>query len=179
MKALIINDLQNDFHPAGLAPVPGSDALPDRINALQKDFDLIIGVRFWMPVDHVVFAGNHLWRKPGQSIRFEKLDIELKEMFCVADSFGAEWMMGLDTSRMRHVLDKGTDPLVPPYSAFRDIRNRPLGLSDLLRASGVSEVVLAGVNFEDSLRHTLEDAKEEGFKAVLIPDAVAGLSESE
>lgn len=175
MKCLIISDLQNDFHPVGMAAIEGSKALIPIINAQMDNYELIIATQFWYPTDHVSFAANHMWRKPNQTIKFEGEEIELKEMHCVADSFGAELMMGLNINKIEKVFKKGSNPTVTARSAFFDSNNHSTGLEDFLKTHNVSEIDLVGINFENGLVNSIEDGEKLGFKVKMLTDIVLGI----
>lgn len=175
MKTLIINDLQNDFHPAGMAPLASSDELIPIINEQIEKFDLVIASKFWYPADHDAFAANHLWRKPGQVLSKNKYSIILKEMHCIAESFGAELMMGLNTSKIQKIILKGCKKEVPPSTAFFDADGVSIGLLEFLNSNKVKEIHLLGLNFENALYETALEAIRLGFGTKIIQNGTANL----
>lgn len=170
MKTLIINTLQNDFHPLGMAAIEGSDQLIPKINALSDNFDLIIAVQIWYPADHIIFAANHLWRKPNQIKEIDGKEIELTEMYCIAESFGAEMMSGLRTEKIRKFIRIGTNKNVPLGNAFYDSNGESTGLKELLAENKIKEIHLAGLNPNQILVRTQKAAEAEGFKVTLLSD---------
>src|SRR4028118_1882892 len=90
-SALILVDLQNDFCLGGSLSVKDGDAVVPVANELQKRFALVVATKDWHPVGHSSFAS--LWPP-----------------HCVQETPGAEFVEGLDTSRLARVFLKGTDP---------------------------------------------------------------------
>ncbi len=175
MKALIIHDLQNDFHPAGMFPIAGSDELVAIANEQVNNFDLVIATQFWYPPDHIIFAANHLWRKPEQVIEKEGFTFELKEMHCIADSFGAELMMGLDVSRIDHLIQKGSNKEIPSEDAFYDADGSSTGLLDLLKENGIKQISLMGISVDESIRKTGLKSRQLGFETGIILKGSRGI----
>jgi len=176
LRALIIIDLQNDFHPFGLLPVPGSDGLVSVANKIIPLFDTVLATQLWHPADHIIFAANHPWRKPGQTIEFKNWSIELKELHCVAGSFGAEWMPGLETERIYAIFKKGTKADVPSQSAFFDKDGSSTGLPEYLSKKKIGDVYLMGVIWENEILKTALDAQNLGFEAKVILDGCKGIT---
>ena len=56
MTVLILVDLQNDFMPGGVLPVPDGDAVVPVANSLVKLFDVVVATQDWHPRKHVSFA---------------------------------------------------------------------------------------------------------------------------
>lgn len=76
------------------------------------------------------------------------------------------------------VVQKGTDPRVEMYSAFRaPLRDPPLpeAVSDLaerLRAAGTTHVVVVGLAGDYCVKCTALDAAEEGWDVVVVEEGV-------
>ena len=171
MKALLLIDLCNDYCPGGMVEVPGGDQVMPVANQLMDVFDLVISVRDWHPADHISFAANHLWRKPGQVIDANGTEQLLWPMHCVQNSFGAELAIRLLEEKVHRHFFKGTDPQVDSYSAFFDnARQNHTGLATLLHEKGVSEVFIMGLPTDFGVRHTALDALALGFKTWIIED---------
>jgi nicotinamidase/pyrazinamidase len=171
MKTLIISDFQNDFHPSGMAAVKGSQLLTDQINSVIDDFELVVATQFFYPADHIIFAGNHLWRKPNQRIQVGDFEIELMEMHCVANSFGAELMMGLATEKIEKIIQKGTNKAVPSKNGFYELDGKSTGLNEFLKERQADELHFAGIDFNENLSLTILEAQKLGYKVNIIKEA--------
>src|SRR5215208_5319707 len=117
-RALILVDLQNDFVPGGALAVREGDVVIPIANRVQQAFDLIVASRDWHPRDHGSFAANHPGKKVGDVIDLNGLSQILWPVHCVQETWGAEFVPGLDTSRIDRVFLKGTDKEIDSYSAF-------------------------------------------------------------
>lgn len=170
-SALVVVDVQNDFaHPAGALFVAGADRLPPRIDALlaaaRGRGDLVVTTQDWHPVGHVSFAATH--GLPPFTLRDGDMTWPVH---CVADSWGAELVAGLDVANIDHRVLKGIDPGIDRYSGFggREFSNAAAGrtLEELLRDAGVEELDVAGVATEYCVRATAVDAVRLGFRVRL------------
>ena len=131
MNALIIVDLQNDFLPGGVLPVPRGDEVIPLANTLQNHFELILATQDWHPANHGNFAANHPGKKPGDRVELGGIEQILWPAHCVQDTPGARFAPSFDTKRIAHVFQKGTDPCIDSYSAFFDNAHRKAtGLGD-------------------------------------------------
>ena len=161
MDALVLVDIQNDFCPGGSLAVEGGDEIVPVINELQKKFELVVATKDWHPPDHSSFES--LWPP-----------------HCVQDTEGAEFVEGLDTSRIAHTFLKGTDPAVDSYSGFFDNEHKlSTGLGDWLRAHGVTGVTIAGLATDYCVKFTALDALRLGFETMVVADACRGVEVNE
>ena len=157
MDALILVDIQNDFCPGGSLAVEEGDRIVPVVNELQKKFDLVVATKDWHPPDHSSFES--LWPP-----------------HCVQGTAGAEFVAGLDTTRVAHVFHKGTDAGVDSYSGFYDNEHkRSTGLGDYLRAQGVTRVTVAGLATDYCVKFTALDALRLGFETTVVEDACRGV----
>lgn len=160
-SALILVDLQNDFCPGGSLAVKDGDAVVTVANELQKHFELIVATKDWHPAGHSSFES--LWPP-----------------HCVQETAGAEFVAGLDTSRIARVFLKGTDPEVDSYSGFFDNEHRrATGLGDYLKEQGVTDVIIAGLATDYCVKFTALDAVALGFKTSVVVDACRGVEVNE
>lgn len=177
MKTLLLIDLQNDFCPGGALAVDEGNLLIPIANALMPKFDLVLATQDWHPATHGSFAANHPWRKPGQMIDLNGLPQVLWPIHCVQESFGAEFVINLDTAGIHKVFVKGTDPEIDSYSGFFDNGHRKAtGLGDYLKAQGVTELWVMGIATDYCVKFTVLDALELGFNVNLIEDACRGVN---
>lgn len=176
-KALLLVDIQNDFLPTGALPVPRGDEIIPVINRLVAAFDgHVVASQDWHPADHLSFASQHPGRRPFETIALDGLQQTLWPDHCVQHTPGAEFAPGLDTSRIEHVVRKGTDRRIDSYSAFHDNgHRRSTGLADWLRERGVRRVVVTGLAADVCVFHTAMDALAEGFETVVVEDATRGV----
>jgi nicotinamidase/pyrazinamidase len=176
-RALILVDLQNDFVPGGALPVAEGDAVIPVANRVQQAFDLIVASRDWHPRDHGSFAANHPGRKVGDVIDLNGLPQILWPVHCVQETRGAEFVRGLDTSRIERVFLKGTDREIDSYSAFFDNGHRKsTGMGDYLKERCVRDVYVCGLATDYCVNFTALDACKLGFNVYLIEDASRGVN---
>lgn len=172
MKALLLIGLQIDLLPHGPAEVPGSQSLAPVVNRLTEAFEPVVAANFHLPANHVMFAGNHSWRYPGQVIEIEGSPTLLHTIFCVQHSFGAAFIPDLDTRKIVFTAEMGTDPTTPARSAFFDHQQkRHTGLGDFLHSKNATEIYLAGMPLENEVLLTAMDSIDLGFRPILIGDA--------
>ncbi len=86
---LIVFCPQVDYLTAGLYPVPNGESILNNIKTLFPKYDEVIIVQEWFHPLNEVFAGNHLWRRPGQELEIAGNKIILQETHCIRNSFGA------------------------------------------------------------------------------------------
>jgi len=176
-RALILVDLQNDFVPGGALPVREGDAVIPIANRVQHAFDLIVASRDWHPRDHGSFAANHPGKKVGDVIDLNGLSQILWPVHCVQNTHGAEFVPGLDTSRIDRVFLKGTDRDIDSYSAFFDNgHRRSTGMDEYLKERGVRDVYVCGLATDYCVNFTALDAAKLGFNVHLIEDASRGVN---
>lgn len=177
MKALILVDIQHDFLPGGLLPVPGGDAILPVVNRIQPHYDLIALTQDWHPPDHLSFASRHAGRRPFEKIDLDGIDQVLWPDHCEWDTSGAAFADGLNFARASAIFRKGMDPRVDSYSAFFDnARRRQTGLAGWLRGLNVDEVHIAGLAADYCVTYTARDAVELGFKTAVLEDGTRALS---
>lgn len=180
MKALILIDLTNDFCPGGMVEVPEGNQAVEVANRLMETFELVVSVRDWHPADHLSFAANHLWRKPGQEIDLNGQRQLLWPMHCVQNSFGAELAMRLRQEKITRHFFKGTDPETDSYSAFFDnLKKNDTGLATYLHENGVEDVYLLGLPTEFGVRYSALDALALGFRTWIVADGCRAVYENE
>ena len=121
MKTLIVVDIQNDFLPGGALAVNEADQIIPIVNALMKQFELIVATQDWHPSDHGSFASNHENKKPGDQIILSGLNQILWPDHCIQGSKGAEFSKDLEITRFNKIFQKGTDIHVDSYSGFFEI----------------------------------------------------------
>jgi len=148
----MIIDVQNDFCPEGVLPVPDGDGVIPVINRLMDKFDLVIATRDW---------------HPEKTVHFEKWPVH-----CVRNTPGAEFCPGLDTSGIDRIISKGTGNKDDGYSAFE---TEEVDLAAFLKEQGVEEVYFTGLATDYCVKASALDAARNGFRTFLVKDAVRGI----
>jgi putative nicotinate phosphoribosyltransferase len=151
--ALIAVDVQHDFLPGGALGVPGGDAVVEPLVRAARGAGLVVKTRDAHTSDHCSFtAQGGTW--PAH---------------CVARTRGAELhpaIAALDGP----VVDKGTARDADAYSGFDGTQ-----LAELLRAAGVTHVLVGGLATDYCVRATALDALAAGFRTTVLADAVAAV----
>jgi len=167
--------LQNDFLEWGSIGVPNSNALVALANEKMEEFETVIAVQEWHPADHVSFAANHPWRKPGQIIEVNGLKQKLWTMHGVQNTFGAELAMGLITEKITAVFQKGTNKEVDASSAFFDKKGEKASdLHDFLQKKGIETLFFMGMIAELDVQDTIADAQKLGLDCQKIEGGCLG-----
>ena len=176
MNALLLVDIQNDFAPTGSLPVKEGDEIIPFVNEQQNKFDLVVASQDWHPANHGSFAANHK-REPGQVIKLNGTDQILWPVHCVQNTFGAQFIEGLDTSRVARVFQKGTNPEIDSYSAFFDNDHKTsTDLSDYLKQKGVVQVYIVGLATDYCVKFTAVDAVHQGFETNVLLRGCRGVN---
>ncbi len=177
MNALILVDIQNDFLPTGALPVPHGNEVVEIANSLQPRFDLVVATQDWHPADHGSFAANHDKETVGDTIDLNGLEQVLWPVHCVQHTRGAEFAPALDTSRVKKIFVKGTDPAVDSYSGFFDnARRRATGLDGYLKQQHVTDAYIMGLATDYCVKFTALDAQDLGFKTYVVQDGCRGVN---
>jgi nicotinamidase/pyrazinamidase len=168
----LVIDVQNDFCPGGLLPVPYGDDVVSPINRLANRFTHIVLTQDWHPHGHHSFASSHPGRKPYETIQAHYGAQTLWPDHCIQETHGAQLHADLQIPHADLILRKGFRPEIDSYSAFfENDRETPTGLAGYLHERGFSRVFLAGLAFDYCVRYSAEDAQRQGFTAVIIEDA--------
>lgn len=168
--ALVVVDVQNDFgDPDGGLYVAGGEEIVDGVNeevaAARAAGAFVVYTQDWHPPTTPHFA------KDGGTW----------PVHCVADTWGAELMPGLDVQGP--VVQKGTDG-GDGYSGF-SVRDPESGdehatrLGALLEEHDVQRVVVVGLAQDVCVRATVLDARERGYEAVVLRDLTRAVDPDE
>jgi len=152
MKALLVVDVQNDFCPGGSLAVPEGDKVVPVINSLMDKFTVIVASKDW---------------HPKQTVHFNKWPVH-----CVKETQGAEFHPLLDSQKIQKVFLKGTGNKDDGYSAFEATSNN---LSEYLRSHKTNELYITGLATDYCVKASALDAVKNGFKTVVVEDAVSGV----
>jgi nicotinamidase/pyrazinamidase len=168
----LVVDIQNDFCPGGSLAVPRGDEVVPAINALAAKFAHVVLTQDWHPRGHLSFASSHAGKQPFQTIDVAYGTQILWPDHCVQGTVGAAFRGDLNIPHAELVLRKGYHRDIDSYSAFyENDRKTATGLAGYLRERGLTRVFLAGLAFDFCVRYSGEDARREGFEAVVFEDA--------
>ena len=173
---LLVVDIQNDFCPGGNLAVPLGDEFMPLIIDLAAKFAHVVLTQDWHPLGHLSFASSHPGKSPYQTLKLTYGSQVLLPDHCVQGKAGAAFREDLQIPHAELVLRKGYHREIDSYSAFyeNDHKTRT-GLAGYLDQRGFRRVFLAGLAFDFCVRYSAEDARREGFEAIVIEDACRGI----
>ncbi len=162
--ALIIVDVQNDFCPGGALPVAEGDRIVPVLNRYIDEFTQaglpIFATRDWHPqrTSHFNTDGGP-WPP-----------------HCIQGTEGGKFHARLALGGNAVILSKGMSPDADSYSGFQAANASGVKLGDLLRERGVERIFVGGLATDYCVKHTVLDGLKEGFKVVLLEDAIRGVN---
>ena len=158
-RALIVVDVQNDFCPGGSLAVTHGDQVVAPLNKLMKEFldrgEPVFKTRDWHPA-----RTNHFKAYGGNW-----------PVHCVQGTPGAEFHPDLLDDPRITIISKGIDETADGYSGF-DGTN----LAQILREEEVQEVFVGGLATDYCVKHTVLDARREGFEVKALADAMRAVN---
>ncbi|MGF9563957.1 bifunctional nicotinamidase/pyrazinamidase [Neorhizobium sp. JUb45] len=180
MKALLLIDIQNGFCPGGNLAVPDGDAVVPVANRLIREggYDVIVASQDWHPANHGSFASQHPGKK---AFEMGKLSGEPQVMWpdhCVQETVDAEFHPDLEMDDVDYIQQKGENPAVDSYSAFRDNDHAALtGLAGYLKAQLVNELDVCGLATDYCVKFSALDARDmlPDVKVRFVSDASRGI----
>jgi nicotinamidase/pyrazinamidase len=181
MKALLLIDIQNGFCPGGnLAVAHGDDIVPI-VNNLISDggYDVIVASQDWHPANHGSFASQHPGKKPFDMGELSGQPQIMWPDHCVQETPDAEFHPDLDIGAVDYIQQKGENPAVDSYSAFRDNDQAALtGLAGYLRAQQITELDICGLATDFCVKFSALDAVEmlPDVKVRFVEDASRGIT---
>ncbi|GAC1040663.1 bifunctional nicotinamidase/pyrazinamidase [Rhizobium sp. No.120] len=180
MKALLLIDIQNGFCSGGNLPVPEGDQVVPVANQLidSGKYDLIVASQDWHPPGHGSFASSHPGKKPFEIGMLSGKPQMMWPDHCVQNSKDAEFHPDLHIGSVDFIQQKGQNPAVDSYSAFRDNDQAALtGLAAYLRSQGVTKLDICGLATDYCVKFSALDAVEmlPGVNVRFIEDASRGI----
>ena len=180
-KALLIIDVQNGFCPGGHLPGPEGDQVVPVINDLiaSGNYDLVVASQDWHPANHGSFASQHPGKQPFEMGELGGKPQMMWPDHCVQGTNDADFHPDLNTAAIRHVQQKGQNPAVDSYSAFRDNDQSAFtGLADYLKGQGVTDLDVCGLATDYCVKFSALDAREmlPGVNVRFIADASRGIT---
>lgn len=164
MRALIIDDVQNDFCEGGSLEVKGGSAVARAISELlagDHDYAHVVATK-----DFHIDPGEHFSDNPDYSVSWPP--------HCVAGTPGADFHQDFDPSAVEAVFTKGQHSAA--YSGFEGTDEDGTTLMDWLRQRGVDEVDVVGIATDYCVRATAIDAAEAGFSTRVLLDLTVGVA---
>ena len=162
-NVLIIVDVQNDFCPGGALPVADGDKVVPALNRYIERFKTanmpIFATRDWHPekTGHFKTFGG-VWPP-----------------HCIQGTRGADFHAHLALPADAAIISKGMGCDEDSYSGFQGTDVRGIKLAELLRRCGAARLFVGGLATDYCVKHTVLDGLKEGFKVVLLEDAVRGV----
>ncbi|MDW8048457.1 MAG: bifunctional nicotinamidase/pyrazinamidase [Nitrososphaerota archaeon] len=157
--ALIIVDVQIDFCPGGMLPVPEGDKIVPILNRYINKFRsagaTIVATRDWHPPNHCSF------REQGGSW----------PPHCIQETEGAMFHRELDVSAFDKIVSKASTPSKEAYSGFDGT-----DLEEYLKSRNIRRVFIGGLATDYCVKSTVLDAVRMGFQTYLLEDAVKGVN---
>jgi len=158
-SALLVVDVQQGFTalcPQAL-PVPGGLEIVPAINRLLAlDWGRIDASQDWHPPDHRSFLGQ---------------TDNLYPPHCVMNTWGADFVPGLDAHRFHAIWRKGYQR---DFEAYAVTAQHP-GMFALYREAKLTTVVVCGIASNICCFFAARDLRQAGFRVVLVEDASAGI----
>ena len=161
--ALLIVDVQNDFCPGGALAVADGDKVVPVLNRYIEGFKKarlpIIATRDWHPekTSHFETHGG-VWPP-----------------HCIQGTTGAAFHPGLGLPDDVVIVSKGMASDEDSYSGFQGRDEKGTPLADLLLRRGVERLFVGGLATDYCVKFTVLDGLKEGFKVVLLQDAIRGV----
>lgn len=180
MKALLLIDMQNGFCPGGNLAVPDGDSVIPIANRLIRDggYDVVVASQDWHPANHGSFASQHLGKKPFEMGELSGQPQVMWPDHCVQGTPDAEFHPDLELSEIDYIQQKGENPAVDSYSAFRDNDHAALtGLAGYLKAQQITELDICGLATDYCVKFSALDARDmlPNVNVRLISDASRGI----
>ncbi len=183
MKALLLIDIQNGFCPGGNLAVPDGDAVVPVANRLIREggYDVVIASQDWHPSNHGSFASQHPGKKAFDMGELSGQPQVMWPDHCVQGTADADFHPDLDMAEIDHIQQKGENPAVDSYSAFRDNDHAALtGLAAYLKAQQVNELDICGLATDFCVKFSALDARDmlPDVKVRFVSDASRGIDPS-
>ncbi len=179
--AVIVVDMQGDFTTwkKGSLAVAGADEeyvakVKIATEGLAAKGYPVFATQDWHPADHVSFFSNHEGKKPFELIQVENHTQILWPPHCVQNSQNAEIL--LNPKLFKGIVKKGKDKRYDSYSGFQDDGGVETEMNQLLKASGIQEVIVYGLATDYCVKATAIDALEAGYKVTVIEGLSKGVA---
>jgi nicotinamidase/pyrazinamidase len=174
-SALIIVDVQRDLCEGGALPVAGGQAvaecIADYVRAHHDEFALVITTRDWHQGEND--NGGH-FAKPGTVPNYRTT----WPVHCVQDTPGAQYEPAI--AAISDLIDAEvlSGQGEPGYSGLGGTSTDGRTLDQLLTDTHITEVEIAGLATDFSVRATAVDAIGRGYRSVVLLDLCQGISDA-
>lgn len=177
---LLLIDVQNDFCPGGNLPVAEGDLVVPIANKLMASgiYDCHIASQDWHPANHGSFASQHAGKQPFEMGELSGKPQMMWPDHCVENTKDADFHPALNVSAIEFIQQKGTNPSVDSYSAFRDNdQATKTGLDAWLKQKGVTTLDIMGLATDYCVKFSAIDALDmlPGVTIRLIADGCRGI----
>jgi nicotinamidase/pyrazinamidase len=181
VRALLLIDIQKGFCPGGNLAVPGGDEIVPLANGLIRngEYDYIVASQDWHPANHGSFASLHPGKKPFDMGELSGKPQVMWPDHCVQGTEDAEFHPELDLRKVDYIQQKGLNPAVDSYSAFRDNDQAAVtGLHEWFLERGVTDIDICGIATEYCVKFSALDAKTmlPAVNVTVVEDACRGIS---
>ena len=177
----IVVDMQGDFttHKKGSLAVNGTDEafvqkVEQATEALAEHGFIIFGTQDWHPADHVSFHINHDGKKPFELIQINGKPQVLWPPHCIQGTENARILV--DNNLFLAIVKKGKDSRYDSYSGFQDDGGAKTEMSKILKRNSIQKVVVYGLATDYCVKATAMDARDAGFKVIVVEDLCKGVS---
>ena len=169
--ALLVIDMQLDFHPGGALAVADGDSILPGINVLAARFDHVLLTQDWHPRGHISFASTHGLQPFTDTIEAPYGTQTLWPDHCIQGTRGAELHPNLSIPHAELILRKGFRKDIDSYSAFTENdRVTTTGLAAYLQARGLTRLFFAGLAYDFCVGFSALAAAGLGFESLVIED---------
>ena len=158
-SCLLVVDAQQGFTrlcPKELPVLGGLEIVPNVNRLLELSWAHIDASQDWHPPDHCSFIGQR---------------DNLYPPHCVAGTPGADFIPGLHTHRFHAIWRKGFQRDSDAYA----VTAQHPGFAALLKASGITTVVVCGLATNICCFFAARDLRQAGFHVFIVEDASAGI----
>ena len=128
-----------------------------------------------MCADHISFYTNHPGSQPFDVIELPDGRTQvLWPPHCVQTAGDSRAMV--DNNLFYELVKKGQNPNYDSYSAFRDDGGANTELDAILKALGVTHLIVYGIATDYCVKATVMDALNLGYSVVVIEDLIRGVA---
>ena len=163
--AVLVIDVQTCFVEGGALAVSGTNkAYVKKVNRDTKWLDkkgyLIFGSRDYHPANHVSFT---TYDPPGPW-----------PPHCVQTVGDSRALV--DNNLFFELVKKGQDPLYDSYSAFKDDGGAATELDAILKAQGITHLIVYGIATDYCVKFSVIDAINLGYSVIVVEDLNRGVA---
>lgn len=174
MKALVIFAPQNDFYIGGMLEHPHAEKIIQELQQIIPQYDKVLVIKKLHPHNHPIFAANHPWRKPWQTISGSWGTMTLWPFHTIEGTFGADLISALDFGADHFIITIGMNPEKDYRNFFEDA-----SFSNFIEKEQISELNFVGFCFTEGIYQTAQQAALLGIKSLILNSLVSSVPELE